>query len=143
MIQELQSVIKRSIRAAQAAGELPDAALSEVLIEQPQRPEYGDFATPVALGLARPLRRAPREIAQAIVAHLPANDLIAAAEVAGPGYVNLRLRAGWLAGQVDQVLARGERYADQDLGQGRRAQVEFVSANPTGPLTVGHGRNAV
>jgi arginyl-tRNA synthetase len=144
MIQgHIQALIETAIRGAQAAGDLPEAALPEVVVEQPQRPEHGDFATPVALGLARPLRRAPREIAQAIVAHLPANDLVAAAEVAGPGYVNLHLRPDWLAGQVDRVLAQGERYADLDLGGGRRAQVEFVSANPTGPLTVGHGRNTV
>jgi arginyl-tRNA synthetase len=140
---QIQIIIETAIRAAQSAGALPDTALPEVVVEQPQRPEHGDFATPVALGLARPLRRAPREIAQAIVAHIPANDLMAAAEVAGPGYVNMRLRSDWLASQVDLVLARGEHYADQDLGRGRRAQVEFVSANPTGPLTVGHGRNAV
>jgi arginyl-tRNA synthetase len=144
MIQEqLQIIIRAAIEAAQAAGALPDAVLPAIVVEQPQRPEHGDFATPIALSLAKPLRRAPREIAQAIVAHLPDNQLIATAEIAGAGYVNMRLSPNWLAGQVEQVLARGERYADLDLGGGRRAQVEFISANPTGPLTVGHGRNAV
>jgi arginyl-tRNA synthetase len=136
-------MIVSALRAAQTSGALPPAEVPEIVVEQPQRPEHGDFATPVALGLAKQLGRAPREIAQAIVAHMPANDLIAAVEVAGPGYVNMRLRPDWLASQVDQILARGKRYADQDLGHGRRAQVEFVSANPTGPLTVGHGRNTV
>jgi arginyl-tRNA synthetase len=69
--------------------------------------------------------------------------MVASAEIAGPGYVNFRLRPDWLARQVDRVLAAGPRYADQELGAGRRAQVEFISANPTGPLTVGHARNAV
>src|SRR5262249_37042527 len=117
--------------------------LPEIVVEQPQRPEHGDFATPVALALSKPLCRAPQVIAQAIVAQLPASEMLAAAELAGPGYVNLRLRPGWLAAQVDRVLAQGQRYADADIGQGRCAQVEFISANPTGPLTVGHGRNAV
>jgi arginyl-tRNA synthetase len=136
-------MIVSALRAAQTSGALPPSEVPEIVVEQPQRPEHGDFATPVALGLAKPLGRAAREIAQAIVAHMPANDLIAAAEVAGPGYINMRLSQDWLASRVDQILARGKRYADQDLGHGRRAQVEFVSANPTGPLTVGHGRNTV
>ena len=144
MIQaNIQTLINSALQAARAAGELPEAELPEIVVEQPQRPEHGDFATPVALALAKPMHRAPRAIAQAIVAHLPANDMLASAEVAGPGYVNLRLRPDWLARQVDCVLAQGQRYADGDLGCQRRAQVEFVSANPTGPLTVGHGRNAV
>jgi arginyl-tRNA synthetase len=139
----IQTLIEAAISAAQASGSLPPADLPEIVVEQPQRPEHGDFATPAALALAKPMRRPPREIAQAIVAHLPASDIIAAAEIAGPGYVNFRLRPDWLARQVDRVLAEGPRYADQELGGGRRAQVEFVSANPTGPLTVGHARNAV
>jgi arginyl-tRNA synthetase len=139
----IHALIEAAIQAARQAGDLPATDLPDVLVEHPQRPEHGDFATPVALGLAKPMRRPPREIAQAIANHLPANDLIASVEIAGPGYLNLRLRTEWLAGQIDRVLAQGAGYADQDLGQGRRAQVEFVSANPTGPLTVGHGRNAV
>src|SRR5690606_15211974 len=70
-------------------------------------------------------------------------SLLAAAEIAGPGFINLRLDPDWLTRQVDAVLATGASYADLDLGRGKRAQVEFVSANPTGPLTVGHGRGAV
>ncbi|HEU5099494.1 MAG TPA: arginine--tRNA ligase [Roseiflexaceae bacterium] len=144
MVQErLRALIESSIRAAQAAGALPEAELPDIVVEQPQRPEHGDFATPIALSLAKPMRRAPREIAQAIVTHLPANDVLATIEIAGAGYVNMRVRPDWLASQVEQVLDRGERYADLNLGQGRSAQVEFISANPTGPLTVGHGRNAV
>src|SRR5919109_1041350 len=108
MLQDsLQRLIMSAIRAAQVAGALPAAALPEILVEQPQRPEHGDFATPVALALAKPMRRAPREIAQAIVAHLPASEQIAAIEIAGPGYVNFRLRPDWLARQVDRVLAEG------------------------------------
>src|SRR5687768_9099855 len=113
----IRTLIEVAIQGAVRAGALPDSVLPDIVVEQPQRPEHGDFATPVALGLAKPLRRAPREIAQAIVAHMPANDLIAAAEIAGPGYVNMRLHPNWLAGQVDQVLARGEQYADLDLGR--------------------------
>jgi len=144
MVQELiQRLVVTAIKSAQRAGELPEIELPELVVEQAQRPEHGDFATPAALALARPMRRSPREIAQAIVRHLPHDDMLASAEIAGPGYVNMRLSSLWLARQVDRVLEQGAAYANIQIGQGRRAQVEFVSANPTGPLTVGHGRNAV
>ncbi len=139
----IQNLIKDALLAAQAAGSVPATEWLDIVVEQPQRPEHGDFATPIALTLAKPMRRAPREIAQAIVAHLPASEMVAAVEIAGPGYINFRLQPEWLAHQIDHVLDEGPRYAGQDLGAGRRAQVEFISANPTGPLTVGHARNAV
>lgn len=140
---QIQALIERALRAAQAAGDLPDVTLPEISVERPSRPEHGDFATPVAMPLAGPMKRTPREIAETIVEYLPSSDLIAGVEVAGPGFINFRLSPDWLATQVDRILAKGPRYADPALGQGRRVQVEFVSANPTGPLTVGHGRNAV
>jgi arginyl-tRNA synthetase len=95
--------------------------------------------------LARLARRSPRSIAEALARHLAhgSQELLAAVEVAGPGYLNFRLSPIWLAKHVDTVLAAGLGYADPDIGAGKRAQVEFVSANPTGPLTVGHGRGAV
>jgi arginyl-tRNA synthetase len=144
MIQErLHHLIATAIQSAQAAGDLPQVELPALVVELPGRPEHGDFATPAALALAKPMRLAPRAIAQAIVRHLPADEMLAAVEIAGAGYVNMRLSPEWLAGQVGDVLARGAAYAEADIGGGRSAQVEFVSANPTGPLTVGHGRNAV
>ncbi len=141
--ERIRQIVEQALRAAVEAGDLPDVPLPNVPVERPKQAEHGDFATPVALSLARPMRRAPRQIAEAIVRHLPSNELIERAEIAGPGFVNFHLSPAWLARQVDEVLAKGVRYADLDLGGGRKAQVEFVSANPTGPLTVGHGRNAV
>src|SRR5215217_569061 len=144
MIQDrLQHLIATAIQSAQAAGDLPLVELPGLVVEQTQRPEHGDFATPAALALAKPMRTSPRAIARAIARHLPPDDMLASVEIAGPGYVNMRLSSPWLVRQVDHVLEHGLRYADAEIGQGRRAQVEFVSANPTGPLTVGHGRNAV
>jgi len=144
MIHErLQHLIATAIQSAQASGDLPVVEVSELVVEQPQRPEHGDFATPAALALAKAMRKSPHEIAQAIVRHLPPDDMLASVEIAGPGYVNMRLSTIWLARQVDRVLEQGAAYADTAIGQARQAQVEFVSANPTGPLTVGHGRNAV
>lgn len=144
MLQEqMRTLIERAIHAAQDAGELPAADLPEINIERPSKPEHGDFATPVAMPLAGPMKRNPRQIAEAIVAHLPDTELIAEVSVAGPGFINMRLAPNWLTNQIDRILDEGAGYADIDLGHSRRAQVEFVSANPTGPLTVGHGRNAV
>ncbi len=144
MIQDrLQHLIATAILSAQAAGDLPLVEMPELVVEQAQRPEHGDFATPAALALAKPMRTSPREIAEHIVRHLPPDEMLASVEIAGPGYVNMRLSTAWLARQVDRVLEQGQRYANAEIGQGRRAQVEFVSANPTGPLTVGHGRNTI
>ncbi|MDQ7030583.1 MAG: arginine--tRNA ligase [Ardenticatenia bacterium] len=139
----IRHLVEEALRAAVKAGDLPEVPVPDVPVERPKHAQHGDFATPVALSLARPMRRAPRQIAEAIVRHLPPNAVIERADVAGPGFVNFHLSPVWVARQVDNVLAKGAHYADVNLGHGRHAQVEFVSANPTGPLTVGHGRNAV
>lgn len=149
MIQEqIAALIHDALHGAQKAGDLPAfeiPGVADIPVERPRQPEHGDFATPIAMQLARPARQNPRQIAEALVRHLRLGDgsLLAAAEIAGPGFINLRLDPDWLTRQVDAVLATGASYADLDLGRGKRAQVEFVSANPTGPLTVGHGRGAV
>lgn len=143
---QLQDILADALQAAMQSGALPEVApeaLPEIIVERPKRAEHGDFASPMALPLARPMRRAPRQIAEVIVAHLPDNELIASVELAGPGYINIRLNPGWLTKQVDRILQEGEAFANLDIGAGKTAQVEFVSANPTGPLTVGHGRGAV
>jgi arginyl-tRNA synthetase len=148
----LQSTLAQQIhvalQAAQSAGDLPAFDLPSVdaiAIERPKQADHGDFATPVAMQLAKPARRAPRQIAEALVKHLPsgAQQIIGSAEIAGPGFVNLRLSTPWLQEQVNLVLAAGAHYADLALGTGQTAMSEFISANPTGPLTVGHARNAV
>ncbi|MEL6615928.1 MAG: arginine--tRNA ligase, partial [Bacteroidota bacterium] len=106
--------------------------------------EHGDLATNVAMKLARPLRRAPRAIAEGIVENLSADPSeVSAVEIAGPGFINIRLAKDVLIDGLAALLASGEAYGRTDDGAGKTAIVEFVSANPTGPLTVGHGRNAV
>ena len=119
-----------------------DAAATEPVLERPKQAGHGDFACNIALVLAKPLRRNPRELAQAIVAALEAPGLIASAEIAGPGFINLFVDPAARNGVVRAVLAAGAVYGRSDPGQGRKLQVEFVSANPTGPLHVGHGRGA-
>ncbi len=144
---QLAPLILEAIAAAQRAGDLPafDLTPDAIPLERPKTEEHGDFASPVAMQLARPARRSPRSIAETLARYLApgSQELIAAVEVAGPGFLNFRLSPAWLAKHVDAVLAAGVEYANPGIGAGKSAQVEFVSANPTGPLTVGHGRGAV
>jgi len=142
-LHKIESLVREAILAAQGAGDVPSFDLPQVVVEHPQREQHGDYATTVALQLATVASIPPRRIAEAIVSHIPAAEFIAKVEVAGPGFVNFTLHDNWLIRQVDEILAAGESYGDVPLGQDRKVQVEYVSANPTGPLHVGSGRNAV
>ena len=119
-----------------------DAGGAEPVLERPKQAGHGDFACNIALVLAKPLKRNPRDLAQSIVAALDAPGLVAKAEIAGPGFINLFIDPAARNGVVHAVLAGATAYGRSDAGQGRKLQVEFVSANPTGPLHVGHGRGA-
>jgi arginyl-tRNA synthetase len=122
----------------------PDAGPTEIHLEKPRVAEHGDMATNVALTLARPMKKAPRAIAEELVAALQFDTrYIQAVEIAGPGFINFRFASDWLYGKLAEVLQAGEQYGHGTILSGKKYQVEFVSANPTGPLTVGHGRNAV
>ncbi len=121
-----------------------DPATFDFEFQTPARPEHGDLATNAALQLARPLKRNPRQIADALVAALDTDpERVAGVEIAGPGFINFRFADAYLTQGVAEILAQGAGFGRTDAGAGRTAIVEFVSANPTGPLTVGHGRNAV
>ena len=136
-VDALRSAIQR---AAVAIG-APEGLT--VGLERPRDPSHGDWATNVAMTLAKPLGRKPREIADALVAALDLKHAgVAEATVAGPGFINLRLATGELAAGVARILAAGSAWGTGNSGAGRSANVEFVSANPTGPLHVGHGRQA-
>ncbi len=134
-------LVREALRAS--AGELGlDGDLPEVEVTVPKLREHGDFATNVALALARRVGRPPREVAEVLRAHLPADPVLARAEVAGPGFLNLFLTDAWLHDALREAVRLGPAYGRAPR-LGRRVQVEFVSANPTGPLHVGHARNAV
>lgn len=138
-IQELLQAALRSLRE-ESLPTLPEAPA--VPVERARDPRHGDYASNVALTLAKAAGRPPRELAEALVARLPASAAVAGAAVAGPGFINFRLTEGAMLQVVSDVLAAGARYGRSELGGGRAVQVEFVSANPTGPLHVGHGRGA-
>src|SRR5512145_813891 len=120
----------------------PDATQTEILIERPKQATHGDYACNLAMQLARPLRKPPREIAQALIAALPESAVIEKLEIAGAGFINVFIATSAKQGVVQGVLQAGAGYGHVHLGAGRKVQVEFVSANPTGPLHVGHGRGA-
>jgi arginyl-tRNA synthetase len=141
--QELARCLEQAVSEAQRRGDLASAALPDVLIEHPQNPEHGDFASGLPLKLARAMKMSPMAVAEVILAHITAPPQVDRIWVAEPGFINFTLRDDWLSQEVESVLAAGESYGDIKLGKGNKVQLEFVSVNPTGPLHVGHGRGAV
>jgi len=138
----LHTLVLRAIEALRVDGTLPDGDPPSFVIERTKNRDHGDFATNAALLLAKPAARKPRDLAAALVAALPADPMLAKVEVAGPGFINFFLSPAASHAEVRRVLAQGADYGRGNAGGGRTAGVEFVSANPTGPLHVGHGRAA-
>ena len=120
----------------------PTAADTPIHIERPRDPTHGDFATNLAMQLAKELRKNPREVARLLLAELPASGLVSKTEVAGAGFINFTLDARAKVNVVSAVLVAGDKFGRSHLGGAHKVQVEYVSANPTGPLHVGHGRGA-
>ena len=142
MKEHIRSLLESALAALVETGELALDALPEIPVERSRGDAHGDFASPVALALARVARRNPREIAERIVERLPESDTVAEVAIAGPGFINFSITAEAFAGNVRRILDSGVQSTRRAFGNGRRIQVEFVSANPTGPLHVGHGRGA-
>ncbi len=139
----IADLLTKAIAEAQKAGKLPSIALPEIVIERPQNPEHGDYASSISLKLARAIGTSPLTIANEIANFIKPSAEIESVTVAPPGFINFTLKNDWLARQVDSILEDGDAYGNIELGQGRRVQIEFVSVNPTGPLHVGHGRGAI
>ncbi|MDX9833117.1 MAG: arginine--tRNA ligase, partial [Anaerolineae bacterium] len=150
---EIARLVYDAVRKAQRKGSLPRTEIPEVALERPRQSERGDYATSLPLKMIADVNRAlkeadkeklsPVELGQRIVQRMAAAPYVGNVEVAPPGFINVTLDAGWLAGQVEEILAAGQGFGGVDLGAGRRIQVEFGSANPTGPMHVGFGRNLV
>ncbi len=138
----LEGLVTAAVAAAIRAGDLPDVAIRGASIERPKDTAKGDYASTLPMRLARSAMKPPLAIAEAIARYLPADDTIDPVEVAPPGFLNFRLSDRLLQEQVEAAIRLGPAYADLILGAGKRVQVEFVSANPTGPLHVGNGRGA-
>ncbi|CAN5669407.1 arginine--tRNA ligase [soil metagenome] len=136
--------IEAALRAMQAAGELPsELDFSGLTAEPPRDAAHGDIATNAAMVLAKAARKKPRDIADALLPRLKANPDVVDGAVAGPGFINLKLRDDFWRARLAECLAEGPAYGTSTMGGGQKVNVEYVSANPTGPLTVGHARGAV
>jgi arginyl-tRNA synthetase len=144
----LKSQLEQLIAAALAAlpadalpSDIAEAAIGEgIALERTRDAAHGDFACNIAMRLAKAAKRNPRQLAQAILAALPASEHVAKVEIAGPGFINFHLSTAAYASELQRVIKLGSRYGCSDAGQQQKVLVEFVSANPTGPLHVGHGR---
>jgi arginyl-tRNA synthetase len=140
----VRHLVEQGIATLRERGTLPaDVATPEFVVERPKDRTHGDFSCNIAMLLAKPAKSNPRALAQALVEALPPSDVVAAVGIAGPGFLNFRLSESAWQGQLRSIQAQGAAYGRNDSGAGRCAGVEYVSANPTGPLHVGHGRAAV
>tara|TARA_B110000908_G_scaffold25776_1_gene29702 strand:- start:3627 stop:5384 length:1758 start_codon:yes stop_codon:yes gene_type:complete len=142
MKQHIADLIQDAIDALKAAGEFDADLVAKIQIDNTKDKQHGDFACNVALTLAKVARRKPRDIAQLICSHLPASASVTKTQIAGPGFINFFISQDATQAIIGKVLEEGEKFGRNNSGAGHKVQVEFVSANPTGPLHVGHGRGA-
>jgi arginyl-tRNA synthetase len=136
-------ILQDALAKAQKEGELPQLVMPEIMVDRPQDTGHGDYASSLPLKLARSIGKSPILIAKSIAKFIQLPSEISSVEIAPPGFINFTLSSDWLGAQVDEILAAGENFGDIEIGAGASVQVEFVSANPTGPLHIGHGRGAV
>ena len=143
----IAEIVRQALIAAQSADELPSIAVDDIAVERPQNAEHGDFATSLPLKLARPMRMNPLQIAERLAARLPvgvqSDGLLESAAVARPGFINLTIKQAWLQEQVETIRAAGSKFGNIEMGSGQSVQIEFVSANPVGPLHIAHARGGV
>lgn len=142
MKNNVKELLKKALIQWSEQDQLSLAIPDDVHLERTKDASHGDFASNIAMALAKPLKQKPRVIAKAIVKHLPVTEFIEKAEIAGPGFINIYLKPDAQHAVVKRVLSAGDQYGRGNTGNGQRVMLEFVSANPTGPLHVGHGRSA-
>ncbi len=141
-VSALKNLVRGALVAIAAEKGADPASVGEIYFERPKQENHGDWATNAAMQYCKVFRCAPRELAEQIVSRISADKHVKKIEVAGPGFINFYLSNFWMSEIIGEILASRENFGRVDLGCGRKAQVEFVSANPTGPLHVGHGRGA-
>lgn len=121
---------------------MPDTCSGDIVIEVPKDEQFGDLSTTLAMGLAKQLKKAPKKIAEDIIAAITGNPIFEDISIAGPGFINFTFTREFLCNELRELLQTGDSFLTEDIGKGRRIQIEFVSANPTGPMHLGHGRGA-
>ena len=142
MKQDIEKLIAAAVAKLPAIAEKPELQTGQPEVERTRDPRHGDYASNVAMQLAKSLRTKPRELAEAIIARMASSELVSSVEVAGPGFINFRLSPTAYHRELQAIADQQSQYGQSQSGQGRRVLVEYVSANPTGPLHVGHGRHA-
>ena len=138
----LQQLFLQAVTSLISKGILPADCQPTIQISAPRDPAHGDFACNIAMMLAKPAKKNPRELAQQLIDATPASERVAKLEIAGPGFINIFQTSNQLSGIVADILNAGDQYGTTDVGKGINIQLEYVSANPTGPLHIGHGRGA-
>ena len=139
----VRQLISSALDHAKKNGDLELSVMSEIVVEKPKEEKFGDFSTSLAMGLAKSERKKPYEIAEILSRHLLCNeDNIASVKIAGPGFLNLTMKPSFFLKRLLKVAEQADGYGSSNAGQGKKVLLEFVSANPTGPLHVGHGRGA-
>ena len=141
---DLRIILSSAISFAQSAGELPgDLDIGEIALDPPKNSDFGDFATNVAMIIQKQVGAAPREIAARIIKHIPVGEgLVKKVEIAGPGFMNFYLSPEWLKRVMVQIENEDQCYGSNNSRKGEKTLIEFVSANPTGPISVVNGRAA-
>ena len=137
----IKKIIHDALEKAQQAGELELSSFPEIVVEKPKDEKMGDFSTNIGMTLAKSERKNPKTIAESVARHLKSGDL-SKVEVAGPGFINIKMSQEFFLKRLRNAVSQGENFGSSDSGQGTKVMIEFVSANPTGPLHVGHGRGA-
>lgn len=142
MKSQIEALLNAAIRQLQAAQQLPADLDPKIVVERTKDKQHGDYASNLAMMLAKPAGKKPRDLAAELIAALPADPAVQKVEIAGPGFINFYLHDGSQYAVIGHILNEGKHFGRSNVGQGKHVQVEYVSANPTGPLHVGHGRGA-
>ncbi|MCW9023224.1 MAG: arginine--tRNA ligase, partial [Gammaproteobacteria bacterium] len=142
MKEQIKDLLQQAISNLKQAGTLQTECEPDIQVERARDASHGDFASNLAMLLTKVARRKPRDIAEDIINALPESELIVKVEIAGPGFINFFLSPSAFHAIVPEILSNTENFGRSNIGAGKKVQVEFVSANPTGPLHVGHGRGA-
>ncbi len=142
MKSQIEALLNAAIRQMQAAQQLPADLDPKIVVERTKDKQHGDYASNLAMMLAKPAGKKPRDLAAELIAALPADPAVQKVEIAGPGFINFYLNDGSQYAVIGHILNEGKHFGRSNVGQGKHVQVEYVSANPTGPLHVGHGRGA-
>ncbi|MDH3325847.1 MAG: arginine--tRNA ligase [Gammaproteobacteria bacterium] len=139
---EIKHLVNAALEQLKADGELANDVTAEIVIERARDKSHGDFACNIAMRLAKPAKRKPRDIAELIIAKMPVSEMVKSVDIAGPGFINFTLADTAFFSVIKNINQKAEVFGNSSVGENKKVQVEFVSANPTGPLHVGHGRGA-